>query len=90
MFLLISVFVALISVLSAVGICDRCRIESGGVYFLLAHTLGSRMGGTLGIIYCFGQVKGLNYYKKIYNIPSYSNCDKETMTTLFIASSELY
>ncbi|CAH0766779.1 unnamed protein product [Diatraea saccharalis] len=55
---LFTVFIALISVLSAVGICDRCRIESGGVYFLLAHTLGSRMGGALGIIYCFGQAVG--------------------------------
>lgn len=54
-----SVFVALISVLSAVGICERCRIESGGVYFLLAHTLGSRMGGALGMIYCFGQVRNV-------------------------------
>ncbi|XP_063548582.1 solute carrier family 12 member 8 [Cydia strobilella] len=53
-----TVFVALISVLSAVGICERCRIESGGVYFLLAHTLGSRMGGSLGIVYCFGQAVG--------------------------------
>ncbi|XP_053615445.1 solute carrier family 12 member 8 [Plodia interpunctella] len=53
-----TVFVALISVLSAVGICERCRIESGGVYFLLAHTLGSRLGGALGIIYCFGQAVG--------------------------------
>ncbi|VVD02122.1 unnamed protein product [Leptidea sinapis] len=53
-----TVFVALISVLSAVGICERCRIESGGVYFLLAHTLGSRLGGSLGIIYCFGQAVG--------------------------------
>lgn len=52
----VPVFVALISVLSAVGICERCRIESGGVYFLLAHTLGSRLGGALGMIYCFGQV----------------------------------
>ncbi|KAJ2947835.1 hypothetical protein O0L34_g9624 [Tuta absoluta] len=59
-----TVFVALISVLSAVGICERCRIESGGVYFILAHTLGSRMGGTLGMIYCFGQAVGcaLNVY----------------------------
>ncbi|XP_045483871.1 solute carrier family 12 member 8 [Pieris rapae] len=53
-----TVFVALISVLSAVGICERCRIESGGVYFLLAHTLGSRMGGALGMVYCFGQAVG--------------------------------
>ncbi|XP_045780275.1 solute carrier family 12 member 8 [Maniola jurtina] len=53
-----TVFVALISVLSAVGICERCRIESGGVYFILAHTLGSRLGGALGMIYCFGQAVG--------------------------------
>jgi len=53
-----SVFVALISVLSAVGICERCRIESGGVYFLTAHVLGSRFGGSLGILYCFGQAVG--------------------------------
>ncbi|KAL0851219.1 hypothetical protein ABMA28_007063 [Loxostege sticticalis] len=53
-----TVFVALISVLSAVGICERCRIESGGVYFILAHTLGSRMGGSLGMVYCFGQAVG--------------------------------
>lgn len=36
----LSVSVALISVLAAVGICERCRVESGGVYFLIAHTLG--------------------------------------------------
>lgn len=58
---LFSVFVALISVLSAVGICDRCRIESGGVYFLISHTLGSRLGGALGMVYCFGQVNKNTY-----------------------------
>lgn len=46
------------SVLSAIGICERCRIESGGVYFLIAHTLGSRFGGSLGLLYCFGQAVG--------------------------------
>lgn len=56
-FLFILVFTALISVLSAVGICERCRIESGGVYFLIAHVLGSRFGGSLGLLYCFGQVE---------------------------------
>ncbi|XP_018330556.1 solute carrier family 12 member 8 isoform X1 [Agrilus planipennis] len=53
-----SVFTALISVLSAVGICERCRVESGGVYFLIAHVLGSRFGGSLGLLYCFGQAVG--------------------------------
>lgn len=53
-----TVFTALISILAAVGICERCRVESGGVYFLLAHVLGSRFGGSLGLLYCFGQAVG--------------------------------
>ncbi|XP_053684055.1 solute carrier family 12 member 8 [Sabethes cyaneus] len=53
-----AVAIALVSVLSAVGICERCRVESGGVYFLIAHTLGSRFGGSLGLLYCFGQAVG--------------------------------
>lgn len=53
-----TVVIALISVLSAVGICERCRVESGGVYFLIAHTLGSKFGGSLGLLYCFGQSVG--------------------------------
>jgi solute carrier family 12 (potassium/chloride transporters), member 8 len=53
----VTVAIVLVSVLSAVGICERCRVESGGVYFLLAHVLGSRLGGAIGILYCFGQVK---------------------------------
>jgi potassium/chloride transporter 8 len=56
--ILSTVFTALISVLSAVGICERCRIESGGVYFVIAHVLGSRFGGSLGLLYCFGQAVG--------------------------------
>lgn len=55
-FFVVLVFTALVSVLAAVGICERCRVESGGVYFLLAHVLGSRFGGSLGLLYCFGQV----------------------------------
>lgn len=53
-----TVSLVLVSVLSAVGICERCRVESGGVYFLIAHTLGSRFGGSLGLLYCFGQAVG--------------------------------
>lgn len=56
--ILATVSLALVSVLAAVGICERCRIESGGVYFLIAHTLGSRFGGSLGLLYCFGQAVG--------------------------------
>lgn len=46
----------MISVLSAVGICERCRMESGGVYFLLAHVVGSRFAAAVGLLYVFGQV----------------------------------
>ncbi|XP_046383310.1 solute carrier family 12 member 8 isoform X1 [Ischnura elegans] len=53
-----TVGVVLVSVLSAVGICERCRVESGGVYFLLAHVLGARLGGAIGILYVFGQAVG--------------------------------
>lgn len=56
--ILATVSVAMVSVLAAVGICERCRIGSGGVYFLIAHTLGSRFGGSLGLLYCFGQAVG--------------------------------
>lgn len=53
-----SVGIALISVLSAIGIVERIRVETGGVYFLIANTLGSRFGGSLGLLYCFGQAVG--------------------------------
>lgn len=56
--ILATVCVALVTVLSAVGICERCRVESGGVYFLLSHVLGSRFGGSIGLLYCFGQAVG--------------------------------
>lgn len=56
--ILSTVCVALVTVLSAVGICERCRVESGGVYFLLSHVLGSRFGGSIGLLYCFGQAVG--------------------------------
>ncbi|XP_012256165.2 solute carrier family 12 member 8 [Athalia rosae] len=56
--ILFTVCVVLVTVLSAVGICERCRVESGGVYFLLSHVLGSRFGGSIGLLYCFGQAVG--------------------------------
>ena len=52
-----AVVLILISVLSAIGICERCRVQSGGVYFLIAHVLGSRRGAAVGIIYVLGQVR---------------------------------
>jgi hypothetical protein len=31
------------------------QIESGGIYFLVSHVLGKRIGGAVGLIYTFGQ-----------------------------------
>jgi potassium/chloride transporter 8 len=52
-----AVVLILISVLSAIGICERCHVQSGGVYFLISHVLGSRRGAAVGIIYVVGQVR---------------------------------
>ena len=54
---LAGVALILMAVLSAIGICERCHVQSGGVYFLIAHVLGSRRGAAVGIIYVIGQVR---------------------------------
>ncbi|KAG1670089.1 Solute carrier family 12 member 8 [Nymphon striatum] len=64
---LISVVVALISLLSAIGICDRCKVESGGVFFLVSHVLGSQLGGAIGIAYCFGQAVAISLYAAAFS-----------------------
>jgi len=53
-----TVGIVLVSVLSAIGICERCKVESGGVYFLLSYVLGSRIAAAVGLLYCFGQAVG--------------------------------
>lgn len=58
MVIIASVGIALVSVLSAIGIVERIRVETGGVYFLIANTLGSRFGGSIGLMYSFGQAVG--------------------------------
>ena len=55
-----TVGIVLVSVLSAIGICERCKVESGGVYFLLSYVLGSRIAAAVGLLYCFGQVGRCN------------------------------
>lgn len=75
-------FIALITVLSSVGICERCRIESGGVYFVIAHVLGSKFGGSLGLLYCFGQVSC--FIKKLSDvIISFNNNSCNKLTIIF-------
>lgn len=49
-----------ITVLSALGICERRQIKSGGIYNLVSMVLGKRIGGTVGIIYTFGQATAIS------------------------------
>ncbi|XP_054828918.1 solute carrier family 12 member 8 [Eublepharis macularius] len=56
------ILVALITVLSGIGVCERCSIGSGGVYSMISTILGGQVGGTIGLLYIFGQcVAGAMY-----------------------------
>nr|XP_056717354.1 solute carrier family 12 member 8 [Euleptes europaea] len=56
------ILVALITVLSGIGVCERCSIGSGGVYSMISTILGGQVGGTVGLLYIFGQcVAGAMY-----------------------------
>ncbi|XP_074973854.1 solute carrier family 12 member 8 isoform X4 [Caretta caretta] len=56
------VVVALVTVLSGIGVCERCSIGSGGVYSMISTVLGGQVGGTIGLLYIFGQcVAGAMY-----------------------------
>lgn len=56
------VVVALVTVFSGIGVCERCRVGSGGVYSMISTVLGGRVGGTVGLLYVFGQcVAGAMY-----------------------------
>ncbi|KAK0055545.1 solute carrier family 12 member 8 [Biomphalaria pfeifferi] len=55
---LFGISIIVIVALSAIGVCERCKVGSGGVYFLLSHVLGARIGGSIGILYCFAQSVG--------------------------------
>lgn len=58
---LITLTVAVVGAMSSIGICERCNIESGGVYFLMCHVLGGQAASAVGILYVFGQVFLLRY-----------------------------
>nr|AKN21479.1 slc12a-5 [Schmidtea mediterranea] len=60
--IILTMIIALIAILSAIGLCERCKIESGGVYFLLSHVLGSRVATSVGFLYCFGQAVASSLY----------------------------
>ncbi|CEF71320.1 Solute carrier family 12 member 8 [Strongyloides ratti] len=56
--LVICTTLSLITVFSAIGICERCQIKNGGIYFLVSHVLGGQIGGAIGLLYVFGQAVG--------------------------------
>lgn len=60
--ILLTISVALVAAMSAIGVCERCHMESGGVYFLVSHVLGARVGAAIGILYCFGQAVACSLY----------------------------
>ncbi|XP_077849867.1 solute carrier family 12 member 8 isoform X6 [Macaca mulatta] len=49
------VLVALVTVLSGIGVGERSSIGSGGVYSMISSVLGGQTGGTIGLLYVFGQ-----------------------------------
>uniref|UniRef100_A0AAA9SQ85 Solute carrier family 12 member 8 n=1 Tax=Bos taurus TaxID=9913 RepID=A0AAA9SQ85_BOVIN len=54
--------VALVTVLSGIGVGEHCGVGSGGVYSMIAAVLGGQTGGTIGLLYVFGQcVAGAMY-----------------------------
>ncbi|XP_064307252.1 solute carrier family 12 member 8 isoform X1 [Phalacrocorax carbo] len=56
------ILVALVTVLSGIGVCEKCSIGNGGVYSMVSTVLGGRVGGTIGLLYIFGQcVAGAMY-----------------------------
>ncbi|KAF6121717.1 solute carrier family 12 member 8 [Phyllostomus discolor] len=56
------ILVALITVLSGIGVAEHCGVGSGGVYSMVSSVLGGQTGGTIGLLYVFGQcVAGAMY-----------------------------
>ncbi|NXU90889.1 S12A8 protein, partial [Xiphorhynchus elegans] len=56
------ILVALVTVLSGIGVCEKCSIGGGGVYSMISTVLGGQIAGTIGILYIFGQcVAGAMY-----------------------------
>lgn len=51
------ILVALITVLSGIGVAEHCGMGSGGVYSMISSVLGGQTGATVGLLYVFGQVR---------------------------------
>ncbi|XP_035659360.1 solute carrier family 12 member 8-like [Branchiostoma floridae] len=57
-----TISMALLPILSAIGVTERCHMEHGGLYFLLSHALGGRVGGSVGFLFVFGQAVVCSLY----------------------------
>ncbi|XP_038128976.1 solute carrier family 12 member 8 isoform X2 [Cyprinodon tularosa] len=56
------VLVAIVTVMSGIGVGEHCGFGSGGIYSMISTVLGGRVGGTVGLLYVFGQcVAGAMY-----------------------------
>ncbi|MED6269511.1 hypothetical protein CHARACLAT_000177 [Characodon lateralis] len=56
------VLVALVTVMSGIGVGEHCGVGGGGIYSMISTVLGGRVGGTVGLLYVFGQcVAGAMY-----------------------------
>nr|XP_030714760.1 solute carrier family 12 member 8 [Globicephala melas] len=54
--------VALVTVLSGIGVGEHCNVGTGGVYSMIAAVLGGQTGGAIGLLYVLGQcVAGAMY-----------------------------
>jgi hypothetical protein len=58
--ILICFLTALISLSSAISLCQKCKLNhesnlNGGVFYLLSSTLGIKVGVSIGLFYSFGQ-----------------------------------
>ena len=49
-----TLLVALLAALSAIGVCERIQMKSGGVYVIVSTVLGGKIGGSIGVMYSFG------------------------------------
>ena len=87
MVIILSVLIVLIVALSGIGVCERCHMESGGVYFLISHVLGARIGGSVGVIYCFAQVSSsVNFvccFAQVCSIADFIYCFAQFGLVLF-------
>lgn len=66
------VLVAVVTVMSGIGVCEHCGVGGGGVYSMISTVLGGRVGGTVGLLYVFGQVSCK--FRRIFILLTYSSC----------------